>query len=305
MAAQLVKRNELGQVVLASGSYVPSTTPGTHLRDRVQEHYRTHPDARPAAPATQMLFEPVYRTSTPPPTQAIIQYMSAGSYPRISTSSTTRGLIHDLAHDETGGAFQQLEQEIYANNHRKSAMKPAVPAATRSERAQKRVARFDEPEETAVPIPRPSARIEEIPDVDAPQPRSMDAPVASERAHVTVSNPSATASSPDADIPEHPFRNVRDATYAPPTQRNFGLPPTPPNKASSAPRKNDAAYKSLVPIYDPKHAANVFKRCLETPISLTHEELLALAPEIRHATREACSTRRVAMDEGGGTVRNR
>ncbi|OJT06656.1 hypothetical protein TRAPUB_2488, partial [Trametes pubescens] len=304
--AHLVKCNELGQVVLASGSYVPSNTPGTHLRDRVQEYYRTHPDARPAATATQMLFEPVYHTSTPPPMQAVIQYMAAGSYPRILMPSTTHGLIHNLAHDKTSGAFVQLEQEIYTNECCKSAMKPVTPALTRAKRAQKRVARFDEPEETAVPIPRPSARIEEIPDIDAPQPRSKDTPVASERAHVTVSKPSASASTDDTDIPEHPFRNVRDATYAPPTQRNFGLPPAAANKPTAAPRKNDAAYKSLVPIYDPKHAANVFKRCLETPISLTHEELLALAPEIRHATREACSTRRVAVDEGGagGEPRN-
>ncbi|KAI0634430.1 hypothetical protein C8Q77DRAFT_1039538, partial [Trametes polyzona] len=110
-----------------------------------------------------------------------------------------------------------------------------------------------------------------------------------------------TDATPTTPAPEHPFRDVRDATYVPPTQRNFGLPPATSKSAPAAARKNDAAYKSLVPIYDPKHAANVFRRCLESPISITHEELLALAPEIRNATREACSTRRVAVEgqEGG------
>ncbi|KAI0328792.1 hypothetical protein GY45DRAFT_1221059, partial [Cubamyces sp. BRFM 1775] len=100
---------------------------------------------------------------------------------------------------------------------------------------------------------------------------------------------------------EHPFRDARDATYAPPTQRNFGIPPSA-TRPVAPPRKNEAAYKSLVPVYDPKHVENVFKRCLEAPISLTHEELLALAPEIRHATREACSTRRVPADSARHTA---
>lgn len=71
MAVHLVKRNELGQVVLALGSYVPSNTPGINLRDRVQEFYCTNPDARATATAPQLLFKPVYCMATPPPTQAV------------------------------------------------------------------------------------------------------------------------------------------------------------------------------------------------------------------------------------------
>ncbi|KAI0328791.1 hypothetical protein GY45DRAFT_1254173, partial [Cubamyces sp. BRFM 1775] len=41
--AGLIKRNDGGQVVLTSGSYVPSTITGPNLRSRVQEYYRHHP----------------------------------------------------------------------------------------------------------------------------------------------------------------------------------------------------------------------------------------------------------------------
>ncbi|KAH9847520.1 hypothetical protein C2E23DRAFT_889915 [Lenzites betulinus] len=287
-SAKLVKRNEQGQVVLHSGSYVPGSITGNTIRERIHEYYSQHPEARASPPPAQMLFEPVYRTMPPAASQAVIQYLAADAYERPAHTST-RGIIHGLAHDETGGAFAQLEQEIFAADRRKAASpKPdSRPQESREDRARRRMVRFDEPDDRAIRVPPPVATIEELP--DEPTISSVKAPsTAAERAHVT-----APASTP-ANAPEHPFRNIRDATYAPPTQRNFGLPP---DKATPATRKPEGAYKSQVPVYDPRHAANVFKRCLEAPISLTHEELLALAPEIRHATREACSTRRVPVED--------
>ncbi|KAI8976667.1 hypothetical protein BD414DRAFT_422986 [Trametes punicea] len=219
-AAGLVKRNEQGQVVLASGSYVPSAIAGSTLRERVQEYYRQNPEARPSQLVQQLLYEP--------------------------------------------------------------------------------------PPENRIQLPT-SARIEEVP--DEPTVRTQNTPAvedapkdASKRVHVTVSPTEASTPAVPPPIVEHPFRNIRDATYAPPSQRNYGLPPATPSKATATPpKKNEAAYRSFVPVYDPKHAINVFRRCLETPTSLTLEELLALSPEIRSATREVCSMRRVAVEgqEGG------
>ncbi|KAI0364243.1 hypothetical protein BV20DRAFT_1108166, partial [Pilatotrama ljubarskyi] len=258
-AAGLVKRNEQGQVVLASGSYVPSIIAGSTLRERVQKYYRQHPDARPSQPVQQLLFEP-------------------------------------------------LEHKMFAAERRRG---QAPTAATvnaneaRAERARRRSVRFDEPPENRIQLPT-SARIEEIP--DEPTVRTQNAPAvddapkdALKRAHVTVSPSDASTPTASPAVVEHPFRNARDATYAPPSQRNFGLPPATLSKTmATPPKKNEAAYRSFIPVYDPKHASNVFRRCLETPTSLTLEELLALSPEIRHATREACSMRRVPVDGQDG-----
>ncbi|KAI0633139.1 hypothetical protein C8Q77DRAFT_1058885 [Trametes polyzona] len=220
-AAGLVKRNEAGQVVLASGSYVPSAIPGASLRERVHEYYRQHPDARPRSTpsAPQLLFEPVAVSSLPTAPTAQNEQCDSKSHQR--SLRRYRRPLHGL---------------------RRSPTNP------------------------------PSAR----------ETRSAWMP--------TI---------------EHPFRDVPDATYAPPTLRNYGLPPPAAAKATTAaPKKNDAAYRSFVPVYDPKHAREVFRRCLQTPTSLTLEELLALSPEIRHATREACSTRQIPVEDPKADTNN-
>ncbi|KAI0367444.1 hypothetical protein BV20DRAFT_909493, partial [Pilatotrama ljubarskyi] len=175
-SAGLMKRNEQGQVVLASGSYVPSAIAGSTLRERVQEYYRQHPDARPSQPVQQLLFEP--------------------------------------------------------------------------------------PPENRIQLPT-SARIEEIP--DKPTVRTQNAPAvddapkdASKRAHVTVSASETSTPTAPPTVVEHPFRNARDATYAPPLQRNYGVSVSSAKTAQAPPKKNEAAYRSFVPVYDPKHATNVF-----------------------------------------------
>lgn len=175
--------------------------------------------------------------------------------------------------------------EAYAQGNRRPSSEDANAREARAERARRRTVRFeDEPPETAravAPVHKPRVQIEEVPDEDAPQPASRSAP--SEQPKVDVSNDPASLA------PEHPFATARDATYAPPALRNFGAQsPKPPTQ-----KKPEPAYRSLAPIYDSKHAQNVYRRALDAPVSLTHEELLALSPEIRQATREACSTRRV------------
>ncbi|KAI0633704.1 hypothetical protein C8Q77DRAFT_1056875, partial [Trametes polyzona] len=234
-AAGLVKRNEAGQVVLASGSYVPSSVTGTSLRDRVQEYYRQHPDARPhnTIGAPQLLFEPVAVSTFD--TTPTAQYMAATDPPRTGSPVVSRGPIQGLERNE--GLLQQFEHETFAAEARRGTRQKSTAAErdTRAERAKKRAVRFDEPPEKSAPLSPPSARIEETGAATAP----------------TI---------------EHPFRDVPDATYAPPTLRNYGLPPPAAAKATTAaPKKNDAAYRSFVPVYDPKHAREVFRRCLQTP----------------------------------------
>lgn len=278
IAAGIIARNAQGQVVLGSGQYVPKAIQGQTLRARVQEYYRIYPESRPhisnVAPTTQLLFQPVLR------------------HPIYATQRRPQP-----QQDDESDAQHDLRKE-------------------RDERARKRIVRFEEPPEVARLPPVPSARIEELPDEptisSAPHTNAHNGDTSSDTSNdaqrsdriqlpgtarsTTRGDPSA--SSPNASrrddipIPEHPFANARDATYAPPRDRTFGAPP--PRPAPPA-KKGDPAYRSIAPIYDQKHAANVFKRCLEAPISITQEELLALSPEIRQATREACSTRRVQV----------
>ncbi|RPD73174.1 hypothetical protein L226DRAFT_465986 [Lentinus tigrinus ALCF2SS1-7] len=255
--AGLVTRNERLEVVLVNGSYVPSTISGATLRERVQEYYRQHPEVRSTAPAApQLFFSPV--------------------------------------------------------SHTRVVQEAADQSRARADRAQKRAVRFAEQPPRVADTPVSEARIEELPDEpssdkDAHSLPPVTSQPSSEQPCLQVpsvpaqapsvpsaSQPASSTSAPAAHEPappEHPYRDARDATYVPPQQRNFAAPPARP---PAPPKKQELAYRTQAPIYDPRHAANVFKRCMESQITLSQEKLLSIAPDVRQQTREACSSCRVA-----------
>ncbi|KAJ7229517.1 hypothetical protein B0H12DRAFT_1077432 [Mycena haematopus] len=104
-------------------------------------------------------------------------------------------------------------------------------------------------------------------------------------APTTASTPAAAAvapTPPPADkIPQHPFSNARDAAYAPPTDRNAGLPPAAQNKSGPA-------YRTAPPIYNPRDAAAV-----SNP-----RQIWSIAPEVRSQLREATTPRRAPPKDG-------
>ncbi|KAJ6524684.1 hypothetical protein DFH09DRAFT_1418312 [Mycena vulgaris] len=84
-----------------------------------------------------------------------------------------------------------------------------------------------------------------------------------------------------SQLPPHPFAKARDAAYAPPKDRNFGIP------APKAP-----AYRTTAPIYNEKDAAEVFDASLNAEVRLTQRQLLSIAPEVRARYREETTSRR-------------
>ncbi|EED80071.1 predicted protein [Postia placenta Mad-698-R] len=102
---------------------------------------------------------------------------------------------------------------------------------------------------------------------------------------------STTTSAPPAP-PVHPFANARDATYAPPNVRNFATPPKPSNNKGKEP-----AYKTIVPIIQPKLAEEIFQRSMKSQfVTLTPEELLSIAPDVRTKYRDAVTPKRVSTE---------
>ncbi|EED79153.1 predicted protein [Postia placenta Mad-698-R] len=89
----------------------------------------------------------------------------------------------------------------------------------------------------------------------------------------STSQPIATSAPPAP--PVHPFTNARDATYAPPNVRNFATLPKPSNDKGKEP-----AYKTIVPVIQPKLAEEIFQRSMKSQfVTLTPEELLSIAPD--------------------------
>jgi hypothetical protein len=83
----------------------------------------------------------------------------------------------------------------------------------------------------------------------------------------------------------HPFAKARDAAYAPPKERNAGLPPV--NQPKFTP-----AYRTNAPVYNEKDAADVFQSSLDAQVTLTQRQLLSIAPEVRSHMREVTTSRR-------------
>ncbi|KAJ6540497.1 hypothetical protein B0H19DRAFT_959651, partial [Mycena capillaripes] len=91
--------------------------------------------------------------------------------------------------------------------------------------------------------------------------------------------PAAPPVQPANANPTHPFANVRDAAYAPPTDRNAGLPPPGQQKTAQA-------YRTNAPIYNEKDASDVFETSLNAPVTITQRQLLSISPDVRAHMRE-------------------
>ncbi|EED80161.1 predicted protein [Postia placenta Mad-698-R] len=125
----------------------------------------------------------------------------------------------------------------------------------------------------------------------APPPTIPAAAPASSSSSPTQSTSRPTTSAPPAP-PVHPFANARDATYAPPNVRNFATLPKPSNDKGKEP-----AYKTIVPVIQPKLAEEIFQRSMKSPfVTLTPEELLSIAPDVRNKYRDAVTPKRVSTE---------
>ena len=173
----------------------------------------------------------------------------------------------------TADRITALEAELFNLRARKSTFTPVI--KTRAQRARE------------LPL---EASIEEIEDeadglVYVPAPAVTEAPP---RVPV-IHKPIVITPLPDAE-PEHPFKNAKDASYTPPAARNVGgivkVPPKAPIAAAPA-------YRTLPPIHEASIAAEVYKRAMDSPVTITQRELLSLSPEIRGQVRESTTTRRV------------
>ncbi|OBZ70363.1 hypothetical protein A0H81_09646 [Grifola frondosa] len=82
---------------------------------------------------------------------------------------------------------------------------------------------------------------------------------------VSAPAPAASSTPSPATVPApiHPYSQARDATYAPPQDRNLGVLPKPP-------KDKDAAYKTSAPVQDPRIAEDVFNRSMKAPLLTLH-----------------------------------
>jgi len=258
------RRNHEGKVILSSGAFVPRDIQGEFLKDRIDEWHRRNPNqlASGQLSGNTSLLGAIVSTSP----QATTSLPVASGYPILQLSTQER--------------IVALEAEIFALRARQPpSFVPTI--KTRTQRAAQREAEKgkEETRQKTPPVEEPT-RISEI--IEPHRSPSHDhAPTAT---NVADDSPSRV---PVPAMPEHPFRNAKDATYAPPQKRAVSLPVRPVAK------KVDAAYRTLPAIHDAAIATTVYNRALDTPLSITYHELLSLSPEVRSQVRDAVSSKRV------------
>jgi hypothetical protein len=257
IAAGKCRRNQEGKVVLPTGAYVSRDIPGEHLRDRIDEWHRRNPNQLAAATLIHTIDRRiVYPDSdtSAPAPQPVVTYQLSKT-DRIAT----------------------LEAELFHLRTKKIA--PASNVQTRAQKARAPTVEEEEDEEAIA-----AAK-------DRQQIRAKEA-AANRQA---TPQPSANITSTQSDeLPVHPYRNARDAVYAPPATKNVGVE----DKGTPAiPKKTEPAYKTLPPIHDPAIATNVYKRSMDAQVILTQRELLSLSPEVRSQFRDSTTTRRIAAKD--------
>ena len=88
----------------------------------------------------------------------------------------------------------------------------------------------------------------------------------------------------------HPYASIPDAINAP------ALGQTRPAAREPAAGRPEPAYATSAKIQDPRIAKAVYERAMETPITVTHRELLSLAPEVRAQMVDATVKKRVPRE---------
>ena len=252
------KRNTEGKVVLPSGAYIPRDIPGTLMSERIEEWHRRNPNQI----ATVTLLNTIEHKSV------------------LATSPLPAIVTKPAFHLSTGDRIATIEAELFNLRARHARFAPVV--RTRAQKARSTAAEIDDEEEEDAAAVRAARQpqIVEVRDVDDTRPE------VSEEAQI-VSEPLEPA--PLVVTTEHPYRNAKDAAYAPPSDRNLGAPV----KVPAASKKNESAYKTLPPVHDPSIATDVYKRSMDAPITITQRELLSLSPEVRSQVREVTTTRRI------------
>ena len=168
-----------------------------------------------------------------------------------------------------------LEAELF--NLRRGPPAPAGGVRTRNQRAREQEAEADK--EIVTPAVRQ-------------KPAEVSKPVAP-IVPITAKPPvTVTKRGPQVqEEPDHPYHKAKDAAYVPPVNQNVGAPAKP-----TAQGRPEPVYKSLPPVHDSAIAVDVYKRLMETPITITQRELLSLSPKVRLQVREVTTTKRVPAE---------
>ena len=259
------RRNIEGKIVLSTGAWIPQDIPGNNFKEWINKWHNCNPNQLAGA----TLLNTIIRPTT---VLALMPMVTIGK--PVTTSYQLSATNHIAA----------LEAKLFTLKARK----PAFASAPHTRAQKARAAEMRDEEDKVAVItawnqkePRIVEIMEDEDKTPAPAAKSITPTSAAPTKIILTPQPTITTTT---RAPEHPYRNAKDAVYIPPTTRNIGA------IEKGAPKKTEPAYKTLPPVYDAAVVAKVYKKSMETPITLTQEELLLLSPEICSLVRDITTT---------------
>jgi hypothetical protein len=261
MNAGKIRKNAEGKIILPGGGFCPRNLPGNSLKDRIDEWHRRNPNQTAAAqlsPAPGSLASGMMYTITP-------QQLTI---PQTTIAANT--LSQPSAEDQ----IATLEREIYELRKRVRFDGVHVPPLRRG----------PEPTSSNATNNTPSPVANAIPSTSAPNPPPTNTTSSTTEPTASTTTEPVRDSNPGRTI-VHPYAAAPENGYAPPHDRNF----------AAKSKDKDVAYRTYAPIQDPAIAVKVYERSMQTPfITLSSEELLAIAPDVRYKVRDAVTPKRLA-----------
>ncbi|KAF5368222.1 hypothetical protein D9615_004925 [Tricholomella constricta] len=222
------RRPEDNKIGLPSGALIPLGTPGRYIKDKIDEWHRRNPNQL----ATGQL------SANANPTEGMMLEI-------LQFNDITN---HDLKIEDR---MVVLERELNTLRARKEVF-DGVELISRA--PQKRPVTIETIQDADAPTAKevPTART-------TPDPKKSDAkaPPLPSNIPLIPSTRADPATATRDKAPIHPFSNIPDNRYVPPTTRNL---------AATEKAKADSAYRTQAPISDPTKSADLFERALDSTI---------------------------------------
>jgi len=200
-----------------------------------------------------------------------VNFLSAVDEDHQSSPSSTSAFTLNDTSPRT--RIEELEREVYELRKRQVLDAVEVPRLTRQSTRQDKP-----PQQNAQPKP-----VRKSPPPTQPTPAQDKAPVKK----TSPDNAKHPTPPEKRNAPTHPYAATPENTYLPPHERNFAAKPPPKDK--------DAAYRTQAPIQNPAIVNDVFSKTMKAPcVTLTPEEILSIAPDVRNKLREVITPKRVS-----------
>src|SRR5262245_8745219 len=214
-----------------------------------------------------------WNTDNPGHAKASVNFLAiADTTDQSHTSSQSQSPSNTFAYENNLSCkrIEELEQEVYELRKRQVIDAVEIPCQTRQSARQ-------------APQPEaPSSQPKKLTPQAQPKP-SQDKVQSKEKTSEKAPSPSK----PDnTNAPTHTYAAATENAYLPPHECNF---------ASKPPKDKDAAYRTQAPIQSPAIVNEIFSKTMKSQcVTLTPEEILSIAPDVRAKIREVITPKRVS-----------